>query len=149
MKIAIGQIIQHGPFGGGNSLALSFRRLFTQAGHAVVVELEDGDIDSIMITDPRSRSPNVAFSAGAAWRYLARRNPRALVVQLIQDCDERKGTRAMNRRQRIAKGAGLKVQDVNQLLKQFREMKKMMKTMMRLTKKGRDVDMGALMRPQN
>ena len=50
-----------------------------------------------------------------------------------------------SRRQRIAKGAGLKVQDVNQLLKQFREMKKMMKTMMRLTKKGRDVDMGALM----
>ena len=102
MKIAIGQIIQPGPFGGGNSLALSFRRLFTQAGHAVVFDLEDGDIDIIMITDPRSRSPNVAFSAGAAWRYLARRNPRALVVQLIQDCDERKGTRAMNRRQRIA-----------------------------------------------
>ncbi len=54
-----------------------------------------------------------------------------------------------SRRQRIAKGAGLKVQDVNQLLKQFREMKKMMKTMMRLTKKGRDVDMGALMGLQN
>ena len=50
-----------------------------------------------------------------------------------------------SRRQRIAKGAGLKVQDVNQLLKQFREMKKMMKTMMRLTKKGRNVDMGSLM----
>jgi signal recognition particle subunit SRP54 len=54
-----------------------------------------------------------------------------------------------SRRQRIAKGAGLKVQDVNQLLKQFREMKKMMKTMMRLTKKGRDIDMGSLMGLQN
>ncbi|MCH7976187.1 MAG: signal recognition particle protein [Bacteroidetes bacterium] len=54
-----------------------------------------------------------------------------------------------SRRQRIAKGAGLKVQDVNQLLKQFREMKKMMKTMMRLTKKGRNVDMGSLMGLQN
>ncbi|MCH8030313.1 MAG: signal recognition particle protein [Bacteroidetes bacterium] len=54
-----------------------------------------------------------------------------------------------SRRQRIAKGAGLKVQDVNQLLKQFREMKKMMKMMMRLTKKGRNVDMGSLMGLQN
>ena len=50
-----------------------------------------------------------------------------------------------SRRQRIAKGAGLKVQDVNQLLKQFREMKKMMKTMTKLTGKGRNVDLGGLM----
>jgi signal recognition particle subunit SRP54 len=45
-----------------------------------------------------------------------------------------------SRRQRIAAGAGLQVQDVNQLLKQFREMKKVMKTMTRLTGKGRQVD---------
>ncbi|HLA63335.1 MAG TPA: hypothetical protein VK610_02830, partial [Rhodothermales bacterium] len=45
-----------------------------------------------------------------------------------------------SRRQRIATGAGLQVQDVNQLLKQFREMKKVMKTMTRLTGKGRQVD---------
>ena len=40
---------------------------------------------------------------------------------------------------------GLTVQDVNQLLKQFREMKKMMKTMSKLMGKGRSVDLGALM----
>ena len=34
-------------------------------------------------------------------------------------------------------GAGGRQQDVNQLLKQFREMKKMMKTMTRLAGKGR------------
>ncbi len=50
-----------------------------------------------------------------------------------------------SRRQRIAAGAGLKVQDVNQLLKQFREMKKMMKTMTRLTGKGRNVDLQSLL----
>ncbi len=42
-----------------------------------------------------------------------------------------------SRRQRIATGAGLTVQDVNQLLKQFREMKKMMRTMTKLSGKGR------------
>jgi signal recognition particle subunit SRP54 len=46
-----------------------------------------------------------------------------------------------SRRQRIASGAGVQVQDVNQLLKQFREMKKMMKTMQKLASKGRAGDL--------
>ena len=50
-----------------------------------------------------------------------------------------------SRRRRIAKGAGLEVQDVNALLKQFREMKKMMKTMSKLQGKGRAVDPNQLL----
>jgi small subunit ribosomal protein S16 len=42
-------------------------------------------------------------------------------------------------------GAGVEVRDVNQLLKQFREMKKMMKTMSKLMGKGRSPDLQALM----
>ncbi|GAB5537152.1 MAG: signal recognition particle protein [Rubricoccaceae bacterium] len=45
-----------------------------------------------------------------------------------------------SRRRRIAKGAGMEVQDVNGLLKQFREMKKLMKTMSKLQGKGRSID---------
>ena len=50
-----------------------------------------------------------------------------------------------SRRQRIAHGSGLTVQDVNQLLKQFREMKKMMRTMTKLSGKGRTADLQQLM----
>lgn len=50
-----------------------------------------------------------------------------------------------SRRRRIAEGSGLDVKDVNQLLKQFREMKKMMKTMSKLMGKGRSIDLGSLM----
>src|SRR5690606_11246708 len=50
-----------------------------------------------------------------------------------------------SRRRRIAQGAGLEVRDVNQLLKQFKEMKKMMKTMSKLMGKGRAVSLGSLM----
>ncbi len=50
-----------------------------------------------------------------------------------------------SRRRRIAMGSGVEVRDVNQLLKQFREMKKMMKTMTKLLGKGRSVDLSALM----
>ncbi|GER65597.1 signal recognition particle protein [Weizmannia acidilactici] len=42
-----------------------------------------------------------------------------------------------SRKKRIAKGSGRPVQEVNRLLKQFEEMKKMMKQMQGLTQKGR------------
>jgi signal recognition particle subunit SRP54 len=60
--------------------------------------------------------------------------------------DERSNPEKINgsRRQRIARGAGLEVQDVNQLLKQFREMRKVMKTLTRLTGKGRVPDLAQL-----
>jgi len=49
------------------------------------------------------------------------------------------------RRRRIARGSGVEVRDVNQLISQFNEMKKMMKTMQKLTSQGRDVSMSNLM----
>lgn len=50
-----------------------------------------------------------------------------------------------SRRRRIARGSGMEIRDINQLLKQFREMKKMMKTMTKLMGKGRSVNLSQLM----
>jgi signal recognition particle subunit SRP54 len=44
-----------------------------------------------------------------------------------------------SRRKRIANGSGTKIQEVNQLLKQFVELKKMMKTMNKFVAGGRDL----------
>jgi signal recognition particle subunit SRP54 len=54
---------------------------------------------------------------------------------------ERKTPEIINgsRRQRIAKGSGTRVQEVNMLLKQFSEMKKMMRSVSRLTQSGRKI----------
>jgi len=61
--------------------------------------------------------------------------------------EERKTPEVINgsRRRRIARGSGVEVRDVNQLLKQFRDMKKMMKTMTKLMGKGRSVDLSQIM----
>ena len=61
--------------------------------------------------------------------------------------EERQQPQIINgsRRRRIARGAGVEVREVNQLLKQFREMRKMMKTMTKLMGKGRSLDLGAMM----
>lgn len=61
--------------------------------------------------------------------------------------EERRNPNLINgsRRRRIANGSGMEVRDVNQLLKQFREMRKMMKTMTKLMGKGRSVDVSRLL----
>ena len=61
--------------------------------------------------------------------------------------EERQQPQLINgsRRGRIARGAGVEVREVNQLLKQFREMRKMMKTMTKLMGKGRSLDLGSMM----
>jgi signal recognition particle subunit SRP54 len=65
--------------------------------------------------------------------------------------EERRNPDLINggRRRRIALGSGMEVRDVNQLLKQFRDMRKMMKTMTKLMGKGRSIDLGSLMGRQN
>lgn len=97
MKIAIGYSIQDGPWGGGNQFARSLAESLKSRGDEVRFDLADSDIDIIVLTDPRENSPSVSFGAGAILRYLLLRNPRTLVVHRINECDERKDTRHMNR----------------------------------------------------
>lgn len=102
MKIAIGCRIQHGPWGGGNRFVAALAAALREKGHEVVFDLRDSDIDIALLVDPRSRVSNFTFGAGALLRYLMFRNPNAIVVHRINECDERKGTRGMNRRLRLA-----------------------------------------------
>jgi len=96
MKIAIGMRPHDGPWGGGNRFVASLGDALTQAGHNAVYDLAPSDIDIILIVDPRFRSPHVSFGAGAALRYLMFRNPNAMVVHRINECDERKGEPFIN-----------------------------------------------------
>ncbi len=97
MKVSIGYNIQKGPWGGGNQFAKALATALTTRGDSVRFDLTDRDIDIIILTDPRERSPSVSFGAGSVLRYLNERNPNALVIHRINECDERKGTRHMNR----------------------------------------------------
>ncbi len=102
MKVALGHQVHDGPWGGGNQFAKALADALTDAGHDVVFDLKDGDIDIILITDPRFRNPVACFTHGHAFRYLLLKNRRAVVVHRINECDERKNTRGMNWRLRLA-----------------------------------------------
>jgi hypothetical protein len=97
MKVAIGYHLQEGPWGGGNQFAQSLAAALRDHGHQVCFGLRERDIDLILLTEVRGRSPSASFHAGTVLRYLQFCNPSAVVVHRINECDERKGTRHMNR----------------------------------------------------
>lgn len=102
MKIAISARLQEGPWGGGNQFAASLSAHLTRQGHEVRRALDRADLDLILLTEPRRSSASSAFNDADIWAYLAHVNPRVLVVHRINECDERKNTRWVNRRLAVA-----------------------------------------------
>lgn len=102
MKVAIGTRLRQGPWGGGNQFAASLTRYLQARGAEVSHELDRADLDIILLTEPRRSSATSAFNDVDILAYLSRVNPRALVVHRVNECDERKGTRVVNRRLAIA-----------------------------------------------
>ncbi len=97
MKIAVGMNIHDGPFGGGNQFGKSLSQYLTQKGHQVFFDLSQPDLDLILMTDPRTSMQSVAFGPLQIMRYVRDINPSVLLVQRINECDERKGTHGFNR----------------------------------------------------
>lgn len=102
MKVAINCRRVRGPWGGGNRVVATIEAGLAARGDKVVHGLEDRDIDIILIVDPRARNPQLTFTPGEALGYVERVRPTCVVVHRINECDERKGTRTMNLRLRIA-----------------------------------------------
>lgn len=96
MKITIGSNIIDGPWGGGNQFARSLSKYLKEKGWEVTSGLSDEDIDIILMTEPRITSKSSAYNQRQISRYLIR-NPKTMVVHRINECDERKGTRGVNK----------------------------------------------------
>jgi len=102
MKISIGYKVFEKPWGGGNQFVRSLIMSLKTKGFDVINHLNDNDIDIILIIDPRSNHPNVTFTPAAIIRYLLFKNSNAIVIHRINECDQRKNTKTMNFRLRIA-----------------------------------------------
>jgi glycosyltransferase involved in cell wall biosynthesis len=95
-KVSIGSNIMEGPWGGGNQFAISLSRYLEKRGWEVVSGLRDGDIDVIVLTEPRITSETGAYNQKHISRYLVKK-PDTIVVHRINECDERKGTTGVNK----------------------------------------------------
>ena len=97
MKISIGTNIKEGPWGGGNLFAINLKKFLINKNIEVVHDLNDEDIDIILITEPRKTSESSAFTHLEVEKYKKFVNNNVLVVHRLNECDERKGTKYVNR----------------------------------------------------
>ncbi len=102
MKIAISHKSIDGPWGGGNRFIKSLKAYLIEKGHYVYEDLMENDLDIILLVDPRRNHPNKKFLAKDILKYLIFKNPNALVIHRINECDERKNTNFMNKKIRLA-----------------------------------------------
>lgn len=101
MKVSIPFLIADTAAGGGNGFVKSLASSLKKKGHTVVFNLESKDIDIILIIDPRWNHSHATYNSRDIAIYLKRVNSNALIVHRINECDERKGTKGMNRKLRI------------------------------------------------
>ena len=97
MKISIGTNIKDGPWGGGNLFAINLKNYLIENNHQVINNLEDENIDLILLTEPRITSESSAFTDFDVVKYLKKINNKTLVVHRINECDERKNTKNVNK----------------------------------------------------
>ena len=97
MKISIGSKIFDGPWGGGNLFVKNFSEYLQRQGVDVVYDLYDQDIDVIILMDPRKSSYSSTFTHVDIHNYRKYINNKVFVVHRFNECDERKGTKGLNR----------------------------------------------------
>ena len=98
MNISIGCNLQTGPFGGGNQVNRALADHFMNLGHNIQFDLSSGDIDLIILVDPRTNLRSISFGDREILKYLLFKNSKSLVIQVVHECDERKGTKGLNKR---------------------------------------------------
>lgn len=98
LKISIGANIINGPWGGGNQFAINLSNYLVKNGHDVVFDLTDTDIDVILLTDPRKKSVSSAFTHKEIFKYRKKINKNVVVVHRINECDQRKNTKGLNKK---------------------------------------------------
>tara|TARA_X000000368_G_C23055472_1_gene723638 strand:- start:1731 stop:2780 length:1050 start_codon:yes stop_codon:yes gene_type:complete len=97
MKISIGTNIKEGPWGGGNLFAINLALYLEKNGYKVVNNLLDDDIDIILITEPRKTSESSAFTHLDVQKYIKYTKKDSLIAHRINECDERKDTKYVNK----------------------------------------------------
>lgn len=97
MKVSIGSRVVEGPWGGGNLFVKNLTNYLITAGHKVIYDLSEPDIDLIILTDPRSRKESTStYNHDEIKQYKKYVKDDTVVVQRINECDERKGTSNIN-----------------------------------------------------
>ena len=96
MKVCINIKFREGPSGGGMRFSYNLKNYLTKNNISVVNTLADNDINIILNVSPYPFIFLVSsFSFIDAYAYKCR-HPNTIIIQRINECDERKNTKFMN-----------------------------------------------------
>lgn len=95
MKVSINCKKIEGPYGGVITFSRSLEEYLIKGGHSVVNHLDDDDIDIILLVAYATwMTASYSYLDALAYKII---HPRCLIVQRINECDERKETKYMNK----------------------------------------------------
>ena len=97
MKISLGSKIFKGPWGGGNNFVKNLSNYLKKKQCSVHFDLNQKDLDLILLTDPRKESQSACYNHIDIYNYINKVNSNVLVVHRINECDERKNTKNVNK----------------------------------------------------
>lgn len=96
MKVSLNSKFVEGPSGGGMQFAKYLKKFLSEHGVLVVNDLRDDDIDIILHVTPFPYLMSLAsYSYHEAYAYKIE-HPNTIIIQRINECDERKRTDYMN-----------------------------------------------------
>ena len=95
-KISIGSNIIKGPWGGGNQFAVNLIDFLEKNNWEILDNLREKNIDFVLLTEPRITSQTSKFNQRDIAKYIFH-NPYTIVFHRINECDERKGTKGVNK----------------------------------------------------
>jgi hypothetical protein len=97
MRVSIGTNIKEGPWGGGNLFAKGLKSYLEKNNHQVFTDLSENNLDIILITEPRKTSESSSFTHDDVLKYLKYTNSKSIIVHRLNECDERKNTKYVNK----------------------------------------------------
>lgn len=94
MKISINCKNISGSYGGVMSFYRSLKKYLTDEGHIVINHLKDDDIDIVLVAAYATwMTASYSYIDAFAYKII---HPKCLIVQRVNECDERKETKYMN-----------------------------------------------------
>jgi glycosyltransferase involved in cell wall biosynthesis len=89
-------------FGGGNQFLNNLIEFNNKKKKfKIIFDLNNPNIDIILIIDPRKKNRLTSYTVKEIHEYVQKVNNKTLIVQRINECDERKKTKTMNLKLRI------------------------------------------------
>ena len=96
MKVSIGYKDIKGPWGGGINFSRQMKKYLEKKNIDVTADLNDKDIDIILLTEPRRYTESSSFNHHDIKKYILEVNQNVIVVNRINECDERKNSKGLN-----------------------------------------------------